>query len=143
MSCRFGHTSTLDSDFQEEAWSGAIYVSSTEIRCTGALGIDSMTSTKTNNRQTYTELEVFPLTGSPSMVFQRLDRSTLTGGMWTASGAFFSYDEPIIVSFDVGHGDYGNKVLFTGENETNAPVTLRLFGGPFIDSDGSDGGRRA
>ena len=61
--------------------------------------------------------------------------------MWTRHNAVvFYYDEPIIASFDVGHGDYGNKVLFTGENETNAPVTLRLFGGPFIDSDGSDGG---
>jgi hypothetical protein len=70
VSCRFGHTSTLDSDFQEEAWSGATYVSSTEIRCTVPSASDSMTSTKTDNRQTYTELEVsfdgFPIDGVPA-----------------------------------------------------------------------------
>ena len=55
-------------------------VFSTEIRCTVPSALDSMTSTKTNNRQTYTELEVsfdgFPVDGVPTSG----SLSTLTGG---------------------------------------------------------------
>ena len=51
------------------------------------------------------------------------------------------YDTPYFSAFDVGSaGAFESKVLYTGEDPDNVPVTLKIYGGPFIDSDGSSGG---
>ena len=62
--------------------------------------------------------------------------------LWTNDNAIvFYYDTPIFTALDVSSsGLFLSKVMFTGEDPDLKPVTLRVYGGPFIDSDGMENG---
>ena len=141
-SCRFGHSSSADEDFQAKGWSAATYISSTEIRCSVPSASDSMSTNKT-----FSEMQIsfdgFPVNGNassatfdPALYWQR--------SLWSNDNAVVLYfDTPLITALDVSStGDFISKLMLTGEDPDNFPVTLRIYGGQFIDSDGSDGTAR-
>jgi hypothetical protein len=132
VSCRFGHTSTSDTSFQNTGWSAATFISSTEIRCTVPSSSNSL-STSTTYADVQISFDGFPV-GDVSSLEQYWQ-----SGLWSNDNAVvFYYDTPFITALDVSSsGTFLSKVMLTGEDPDNAPMTLRVYGGRFIDSDGS------
>lgn len=142
VSCRFGHTSSADANFQAQGWSAATYISTTEIRCLVPPASDSL-STSTTYAEVQISFDGFPVNSdasSPSfdqgLYWQR--------SLWNNDNAVvFYYDAPLITALDVSStGTFVSKVFMTGEDPDTVPTTLRVYGGPFIDSDGSSGTAR-
>ena len=140
ISCRFGHTSTNDASFKISGWSNATFVSSTEVRCAvpSATSSDSTDATDPTYAEVQLSFDGYPsATADSSIAWQ--------SSLFTNDNAIvFYYDAPIFTALDVSsRGMFLSKVLFTGEDPDLVPITLRVYGGRFIDSDGSMSGSTA
>ena len=133
IGCRFGHKSANDVDFQVEAWKPATYISSSEIRCEVPSAADAASSLTT-----FAEIQL-TFDGYPTG--NAAESTYFVRSLWTEYNmVVLYYDTPYFSAFDVGSaGAFESKVLYTGEDPDNVPVTLKIYGGPFIDSDGSSG----
>lgn len=131
ISCRFGHSSN---GFQAQGWSAATFISSTEIRCLVPSASDSL-STNTTYAEVQISFDGFTDNSDATSPYWQ-------GSLWTNDSAVvYYYDAPLITALDVSSsGTFLSKVMLTGEDADNAPVTLKVFGGPFIDSDGTGTG---
>ena len=134
ISCRFGHAFAGDDDFLATAWKPAEYVSSTEIKCEVPSAADSQSI-----NLTLAEVEIsfdgYPTADASSSPY-------FASALWSGHNVVVHYyDAPFISAFDVGStGAFKSQLMYTGEDPDNVPLTLRIYGSMFIDSDGSSGG---
>jgi len=134
ISCRFGHTFAGNDDFLVTAWKPAEYVSSTEILCEVPSAVDSQSV-----NLTFAEVEI-SFDGYPTA--DASSSSYFASNLWSGHNVVVHYyDEPFISAFDLGSsGAFKSTLMYTGEDPDNIPLTLRIYGSTFIDSDGSSGG---
>ena len=138
VSCRFGHASVVDANFQTTGWVPATVVSSTELTCEVPSAANTI-STSTTHAEVQISFDGFPVDGDSTFYWQR--------SLWNNDKAIvFYYDPPNLLQLETtGHDmpndgvetDFNAKILFTGEDPDLNPATLKIYGGKFIDSDGS------
>ena len=138
VSCRFGHASVVDANFQTTGWVPATVVSSTELTCEVPSAANTI-STSTTHAEVQISFDGFPVDGDSTFYWQR--------SLWNNDKAIvFYYDPPNLLQLETtGHDmpndgvetDFNAKILFTGEDPDLNPATLKIYGGTFIDSDGS------
>ena len=125
IACRFGHSLDSHDGFSTTSWSAATFVSSSEVTCVAPASADSNSTTLG-----YTEVQV-SFDGFPS------DSTDPTGiwesSMWNSGDSHVLYHDPVVV-VETKIESSAAQVLYTGEDVDEKPVTLRVLGGPFINS---------
>ena len=125
ISCRFGHRRDSNDGFLETGWSPATYLSPNTISCAAPSAANS-----NSLQQGYSEVEI-SFDGFPSDIND--PTNVWEGSLWSAGSLNLRYHDPaVITNMKIGSEDA--LALYTGEDDENTPVQLRLFGGPYIDS---------
>jgi len=125
ISCRFGHRYSANDGFSQSSWSPATYVSSTELSCEAPPSVDSNSST-IGHAEVQVSFDGFPSdTSDPNSIW--------VSSLWHSGRLMMRYYDPIVIS-ETKIGTKEAVAFYTGEDADNRPVTLSMFGGPFLNS---------